>query len=145
MAGDSLSSWLESRHSWDQFEIKIKPPLQAQEWSYSSHRQSIGKVLSSPNIKSSKKAHINCVSSARIMGIVCANEDQIRRQGRWNNTTMNGSYLSSLPREMLRSIAGFPTNGRLFYLARAALDIPFGNIQFSLIHSTCRSKCKSTS
>ncbi|SAL96197.1 hypothetical protein [Absidia glauca] len=46
--------------------MKIKPPRQAQEWSYSSHRESIGKALSSPGIKSSKKTHINCGSSARM-------------------------------------------------------------------------------
>ncbi|SAL96384.1 hypothetical protein [Absidia glauca] len=56
--------------------------------------------------------------------IVGANEDQIRRQRRWNNTTMNGAYLTSLPREMMRSMAGFPTNDRSFYLVRAALDPP---------------------
>ncbi|SAM09230.1 hypothetical protein [Absidia glauca] len=70
--------------------MKIKPPRQAQEWSYSSHRESIGKALSSPGIRSNKKTHINCVSSARMAGNVCANVDQIRRQGRWNNTTMEG-------------------------------------------------------
>ncbi|SAM03728.1 hypothetical protein [Absidia glauca] len=76
-----------------QFEIKIKPPRQAQEWSYSSHRESIGKNLSSPGIRSNKKTHINCGSIARMAGNVCANVDQIRRQGRWNNATINGAYL----------------------------------------------------
>ncbi|SAM02877.1 hypothetical protein [Absidia glauca] len=76
--------------------MKIKPPRQAQEWSCSSHRESIGKVLSSPGIRSNKKTHlINCGSSARMAG----NVDQIRRQGRWNNTTINGAYLTNLPRE----------------------------------------------
>ncbi|SAM09089.1 hypothetical protein [Absidia glauca] len=37
---------------------------------------------------------------------------------------MNGAYLYSLPREMMRSIAGFPIKDRSFYLARAALDLP---------------------
>ncbi|SAL99866.1 hypothetical protein [Absidia glauca] len=103
---------------------KIKPPRQAQEWSCSSHRESIGKALSSPGIRSNKKTHINCGSSARMAGNVCANVDQIRRQGRWNNTTINGAYLTNLPREMMQLMAGFPTYGRFFYLARAALNPP---------------------
>jgi hypothetical protein len=37
---------------------------------------------------------------------------------------MNGADLTSLPREMMRSMAGFPTNGRSFYLACGALDLP---------------------
>ncbi|SAM01457.1 hypothetical protein [Absidia glauca] len=107
-----------------QFEMKIKPPRQAQDWSYSSYRESIGKALSSPGIRSNKKTHIKCGSSARMAGNVCANVDQIRRQGRWNNTTINGTYLTNLPRELVRSMAGFPASSRFFYLARAALNPP---------------------
>ncbi|SAM01371.1 hypothetical protein [Absidia glauca] len=89
--------------------MMIKPPRQAQEWSYSSDRESICKAISSPGIRSNKKTHINCGSSARMADNVCANVDQIRRQGRWNNTTINGAYLTNLSRELVRSMAGFPT------------------------------------
>ncbi|SAL98173.1 hypothetical protein [Absidia glauca] len=61
---------------------------------------------------------------ARMAGNVCANVDQVRRQGRWNNTTINGAYLTNLPRELVRSMAGFPTYGRSIYLARAVLNPP---------------------
>ncbi|SAM05659.1 hypothetical protein [Absidia glauca] len=84
----------------------------------------IGKTLSSPGIRSSKETHINRSSSACMADIVCANEDQIRRHGRGNNTTMNGVYLTSLPREMMRSMADFLTNDRSFNLTRAVLDPP---------------------
>ncbi|SAM07403.1 hypothetical protein [Absidia glauca] len=104
--------------------MKIKPPCQAQEWSYSSHRESTGRTLSSPGIRSNKKAHINRDSTAHMAGNVCANVDQIRRQGPWNNTTINGAYLTNLPRKLVRSMAGFPTYGRFFYLARATLNPP---------------------
>ncbi|SAL96039.1 hypothetical protein [Absidia glauca] len=82
--------------------MKIKPPRQAQEWSYSSHRESIGKASSSLGIRSNKNTHINCVSPARMAGNLCANVDQIRRQGRWNNATINGAYLTNLSRELVR-------------------------------------------
>ncbi|SAM08729.1 hypothetical protein [Absidia glauca] len=104
--------------------MKIKPPRQAQEWSYFSHRESIGKTLSSPGIRSNKKTHTNCGSPTRMTYNVCANVAQIRRQGRWNNTTINGAYLTNLPIKLVQSMAGFPTYGRFFYLARAALDSP---------------------
>ncbi|SAM00830.1 hypothetical protein [Absidia glauca] len=55
---------------------------------------------------------------------MCANVDQIRRQGRWNNTTINGAYLTNLPRELVRPMTGFPTYVRFFYLAHAALNSP---------------------
>ncbi|SAM04065.1 hypothetical protein [Absidia glauca] len=57
-------------------------------------------------------------------GNVCANVDQIRRHGRWNNTTINGAYLTNFSKESVRSMAGFPTYGRSLYLARAALNTP---------------------
>jgi hypothetical protein len=107
-----------------QFKIKIKPPRQAQEWSYSSHRESIGKILSSPGIRSNKNTHINCGSAARIAGNVCVNVDQIRRQSRWNNITINGAYLTNLPKELVQSMAGYPTYDRFFYLACAAPNPP---------------------
>jgi histidinol-phosphate/aromatic aminotransferase/cobyric acid decarboxylase-like protein len=34
---------------------------------------------------------------------------------------MNGAYLTSIARDMMRSMASFPTNGLSVYLARAAL------------------------
>ncbi|SAL98643.1 hypothetical protein [Absidia glauca] len=95
---------------WDSIRNEDKTaPRQAQEWSYFSHRESIGKSLSSPGIRSNKKTHINCGSSARMAGNVHANVDQIRRQDRWNNTTINGAYLTNLLGELVRSMAGFPT------------------------------------
>ncbi|SAM02328.1 hypothetical protein [Absidia glauca] len=52
--------------------MKRKPPRKAQEWFYSSHRESIVKALSSPGIRSNKKAHLNCGSSARMAdNILC--------------------------------------------------------------------------
>ncbi|SAL98469.1 hypothetical protein [Absidia glauca] len=57
-------------------------------------------------------------------GNVFASVDQIRRQGRWNNTTITGAYLTNLPRKMVGSMADLPTYGRFFYLARAALNPP---------------------
>ncbi|SAL98108.1 hypothetical protein [Absidia glauca] len=74
-----------------------------------SHRESIGKTLSSPGIRSHKNTHIKGGSSARMAGNVCANVDQIRRQRRWNNTTINGAYLANLSRELVLSMAGSPT------------------------------------
>ncbi|SAM08744.1 hypothetical protein [Absidia glauca] len=83
-----------------------------------------GGGLSSPGISSNKKTHLNCGSPARMAGNVCANVYQIRRQDRWKNTTINGAYLTNLPRELVRSMAGFPTYACFFYPARAALDPP---------------------
>ncbi|SAL98348.1 hypothetical protein [Absidia glauca] len=66
-----------------QFKTKIEPHRQAQGWSYSSHQESIGKPLSSPGIRSNKKAYTNCGSSARMA--------RISHQPSKRNNAINGS------------------------------------------------------
>ncbi|SAM03725.1 hypothetical protein [Absidia glauca] len=95
-------------------ELQSKPASSALEKDY----QQV--VAVNKQLMSNKKTHINCGSSARMTG----NVDQMRRQGRWNSTMINGAYLTSLPRQLVRSMAGFPTYGRFFYIARAALNPP---------------------
>ncbi|KAH8548096.1 hypothetical protein BGW37DRAFT_413849, partial [Umbelopsis sp. PMI_123] len=58
-------------------------------------------------IQSKKSTHISRDSAARMADLAGVNEDQMRRHGRWNKTTMNGAYLISLPMEMMRTMAGF--------------------------------------
>ncbi|GAN11545.1 hypothetical protein MAM1_0677c11112, partial [Mucor ambiguus] len=35
-------------------------------------------------------------------------ESQIRRNGHWNSSSMNRAYLTGLPRNLMRQLAGFP-------------------------------------
>lgn len=53
-----------------------------------------------------------------------ASEASIRRGGRWNNEKMEGCYLTTLPREVLRALAGFNSHGGEFFLPRAECSIP---------------------
>ncbi|KAG2201219.1 hypothetical protein INT47_013030 [Mucor saturninus] len=66
--------------------------------------------------------HINRGSAARMADLAGVNEDQIRRLGRWKNTTINGAYLTGLPREVMRVMAGFTVQQGQFYLPRASVD-----------------------
>ena len=76
------------------------------------------------NIVSLKKTHAARGSSCKMADLDGADESQIRRLGRWNNTTMNGAYLTSLPREVMRVLAGFPSQQGHFFLPRAAVSPP---------------------
>ncbi|SAM05603.1 hypothetical protein [Absidia glauca] len=71
-----------------------------------STRESIGKAVSFAGIRSSKKRHINCGLSTRMVNIMGVNEDQIRRQRRGINTKMKG--ISRRPSKRNNA-----TNGRL--------------------------------
>ncbi|SAM07370.1 hypothetical protein [Absidia glauca] len=148
--------------------IKIKPPRQAQEWSYFSHRESIGKALSSPGIRPNKKTHIMYSSSACMAVNVCANVDQIRRHGRWNNTTIYGAYSHQSSKRISATnelSPGDPIRPTVAENAFVQVIMMFrktfiqdsvlmmelhpcysiGNIQIPLIQPICHSKDKSTS
>ena len=47
-----------------------------------------------------------------------APENQIRRLGNWNSQAMENCYLSTLPRDAIRSLAGFSPSHRNYYIRR---------------------------
>ncbi|KAG2226860.1 hypothetical protein INT45_010139 [Circinella minor] len=51
-------------------------------------------------------------------------ERAIRRAGRWNTSSLTTAYLTNLPHELLRTLAGFPTERGYFYLSRANVQRP---------------------
>lgn len=51
-----------------------------------------------------------------------ASEAQTKRQGKWNTTSFNGSYLhNTLPLETLRVLADFPKEQGTYFIARASM------------------------
>ena len=70
-------------------------------------------------IHSKEKTHSARKQSVRHAELSGVKETQIRRAGRWNTDAMTGAYLSYLPRAFMRSIAGFPKEGKGYFLPRA--------------------------
>lgn len=67
--------------------------------------------------------HIKRTSSCVIAEAGGASEASIRRGGRWNNEKTESCYLTALPREVVRSLAGFNSQGGEFFLPRAEVKI----------------------
>ena len=61
-------------------------------------------------------------SGARMAELTGASEEQIRRLGRWNNNAMENCYLTNLPREAMRTLAGFRTDRGCFFIRRAVIE-----------------------
>ncbi|KAG1040322.1 hypothetical protein G6F43_012305 [Rhizopus delemar] len=61
-------------------------------------------------------------AGARMCDLGGVEDASIRRLGRWNSDSMNGAYVTGLPREAMRSLAGFGKVKGNFYLPRANLD-----------------------
>jgi hypothetical protein len=70
-------------------------------------------------IQAKEKTHSARKQSARLAELGGVPESQIRRAGRWNTDALTGVYLSHLPRGFIRSIAGFPQEGKAYFLPRA--------------------------
>lgn len=70
-------------------------------------------------IYSKEKTHSARKQSVRHAELGGVSESQIRRAERWNTDAMTGVYLSYLPRGFIRSIAGFPQEGKTYFLPRA--------------------------
>ena len=74
-------------------------------------------------IHTKEKTHSPRKQSVRHAELAGVPEAQIRRAGRWGTDAMTGVYLSYLPRGFMRSIAGFPQQGKTYFLPRAQ-EIP---------------------
>ncbi|POM71737.1 Hypothetical protein PHPALM_11653 [Phytophthora palmivora] len=92
--------------------------------SYRAHYDATVKAFTSLKMYSKAKTHAARGSGSRMAELAGATDSQIRRLGRWNASAMEGCYLTALPREAMRSLAGFPPDRRTFCLDRASLSLP---------------------
>jgi hypothetical protein len=93
-----------------------------QELSYRAHNAFISECMRECNIATKSKTHATRGSGARLADLGGASDSQIRRLGRWNTSAMEGCYLSQLPREAMRVLAGFPSSPGSFFLKRAQVN-----------------------
>lgn len=90
-----------------------------------AHAKATKTVLERAGVRqlSKKLTHIYRGSGARMADLFGASETDIRRGGRWDMSSMTQHYLTTLPRETIRVLAGFPSSPRQFWLERD-LDPP---------------------
>ena len=66
------------------------------------------RIFKNAHVKSLKKTHAVRSRGAQYAELAGVTESQIRRAGRWNNDALTNCYLSNIPLEFVRSMAGFP-------------------------------------
>ena len=73
----------------------------------------------------SKVTHAGRGSGTKHAELLNIQEDQIRRAAHWNTDAMHKGYLTTLPREFMRSMAGFdPKHPGRYHIARSAVTPP---------------------
>ncbi|KAG2216478.1 hypothetical protein INT45_014038 [Circinella minor] len=94
------------------------------ELSYRQHLKAITKAFEGACLHSKAKTHAMRGAAARMAEIGGSSEGAIRRAGRWNTSSLTTAYLTNLPHELLRTLAGFPTERGYFYLSHANVQPP---------------------
>jgi hypothetical protein len=87
--------------------------------SYPTQFEWNGKMFRGVGIHSKEKTHSRRKQGARHAELRGVPDSQIRRAGRWSTDALAGVYLSHLPRQFIRAIAGFSQEGKTYFLPRA--------------------------
>ncbi|KAG1037368.1 hypothetical protein G6F43_012878 [Rhizopus delemar] len=118
----SFPDFTTSRNWYHTKLLQSDPHDPTKQWSYASHYAAMESALKACNMSSTKKTHMARGAGARMCDLGGVEDASIRRLGRWNSDSMNGAYVTGLPREAMRSLAGFGKVKGNFYLPRANLD-----------------------
>jgi len=90
--------------------------------SYETQALWIRRAFAKAKIHSSKVTPTMRGTAARIADAQGVSEEQVRRPGHWERGSMSTAYLSRLPREFMRVIAGFSRPpGNYHHCAEAVL------------------------
>lgn len=112
---------LNDRRAWYGIHL-LKGSDPRSELSYNAQLESVKRGFKACSIDSTVWTHANRESAARMAELNGADEDQIRRAGRWSRDRMETCYLTTIPRKALRALAGFSTKGDTYWLARATIE-----------------------
>jgi hypothetical protein len=123
VAGEAPPSF-RSRRDWYRIKVLVGQDRE-QELSYPTQLQETWRVFGAAGVVSSKKTHLPRrvgAQSAETHGTSLA---QISQAGRWNQSVLCQAYLTHLPREFIRVVAGFSPSAGDYFLARAAHEPPY--------------------
>ena len=113
----------QQRQQWYNFKV-MRGKVLTKSLSYEVQLEWIRRVFTEANVKSLKKTHAGRKQGAQHAETAGVSEAAIRRAGRWNHDAMSTCYLSNLPLEFVRSMAGFTPLAGNFYLPRAKVQPP---------------------
>lgn len=115
--GQSFPSFATSPE-WYDLKMFSSPKDLEEPMKYETHRSAVAKMHKATGVISKKVTHLDRGAASRMADLGGASEDSIRRAGRWNKTALNDCYLTTLPRESMRSLAQFSSSGGDFFLPR---------------------------
>jgi hypothetical protein len=122
IAGEAPPSF-RRRSDWYRIKVLVGKDRE-QEISYPTQLQETWRVFGGAGVVSSKKTHLPRRVGAQTAETYGTSLTQISQAGRWNQSVLCQAYLTHLPREFMRVVAGFSKTSSDYYIARAAYEPP---------------------
>lgn len=112
-----------TREKWYDIHV-MKGTDRLKQISYSTQAKAYKRAFKAVGISTAKVTHAPRGSAARHMNEEDVPDNQQRRVGRWGKDKMLGCYMTDLPKQAMRALAGFSTRQGGFWLPRAAVTPP---------------------
>ncbi|KAM4062496.1 centromere DNA-binding protein complex CBF3 subunit, domain 2 domain-containing protein [Hirsutella rhossiliensis] len=93
--------------------------------SYPTQLQETWRIFGAAGLIASKKTHLPRRVGAQDAETHGTSLAQISQAGRWNQSVLCQAYLTHLPRQFMRIVAGFSASPGDYFLARAAHEPPY--------------------
>ena len=122
IAGEAPPSF-QRRRDWYRIKVLVGRDRE-QELSYPTQLQETWRIFGAAGLVSAKKTHLPRRVGAQDAETHGTSLAQISQAGRWNQSVLCQAYLTHLPRQFMRIVAGFSASTGDYFLARAAHDPP---------------------
>ena len=107
------------RYRQDWYRIKVLVGKnREEELSYSTQLQETWRVFGAVGLSTAKKTHLPRRAGAQDAETYGTSLAQISQAGRWNQSVLCQAYLTHLPRQFMRIVAGFSGLPGDYFLAR---------------------------
>lgn len=111
------------RQDWYRIKLLVGQDRQ-EELSYSTQLQDTWRVFGAVGLATAKKTHLPRRVGAQDAETHGTSLAQISQAGRWNQSVLCQAYLTHLPRQFMRIVAGFSSTPGDYFLPRAACEPP---------------------
>jgi hypothetical protein len=122
IAGEAPPSFRQ-RKDWYRIKVLVGRDRE-QELSYPTQLQETWRIFGAAGLVAAKKTHLPRRVGAQDAETHGTSLAQISQAGRWNQSVLCQAYLTHLPRQFMRIVAGFSASAGDYFLARAAHEPP---------------------
>ncbi|RKK08421.1 hypothetical protein BFJ66_g16708 [Fusarium oxysporum f. sp. cepae] len=123
VAGEPSPSF-RRRQDWYRIKVLVGRDRE-QELSYPTQLQETWRIFGAAGLMASKKTHLPHKVDAQDAETHGTSLAQISQADRWNQSVLCQAYLTHLPRQFMRIVAGFSASPGDYFLARTANEPPY--------------------